>query len=175
MLDVPMLVLTGAQRQKLKQPLGELITGTPSECIRALKEVLGKEKPSSLLLVGDTVSRNAIQSGIRPDVTVIDNKEMRAEAMHFEYQNEHFFRAKNAAGTIDLEAWEAIEKATRTSNSIILVEGEEDLLALIVIIVAPSGALVVYGQPQQGIVLVRVSPEKKKEVERIVEEMERRS
>ncbi|HMK82220.1 MAG TPA: DUF359 domain-containing protein, partial [Candidatus Bathyarchaeia archaeon] len=45
-----------------------------------------------------------------------------------------------------------------------IVDGEEDLLVLVVIAVAPVGSLVVYGQPNEGIVLVNVTLAKKKEV-----------
>lgn len=175
LFGVPAFVLTEVQRQRLKQPLGELITGTPSECIKALRSVLEKERPSSLILVGDTVSRNTVQSGIKPDMIVIDNREERREATKFGHGRTYIFRTTNQPGTIELEAWNIIEKAIGEGNSVVLVEGEEDLLSLIVILVAASGSLVVYGQPNEGIVLVRVSPEKKKEIQGIIDEMKRRN
>ena len=171
---MPNLILTKDQREKLKEPLGELIEGSSVECNRVLKETIGAERPSLLLLVGDTVSRNAVQAGIKPDVVVVDEKEMRAEATPFAYSSQHVFRTKNAAGTIDLIAWEAVEEATRRRNSIVQVDGEEDLLTLVAISVAPLGSLVVYGQPNEGIVLVRVSREKKREVDGIIQGMEKR-
>ena len=172
---MPLLLPTDAQRQKLKDPLGQLILGSSSECITALRQVLEKERPSSLLLVGDTISREVVKSGIKPDVVVIDRKEMRGEAVPFEHPAQHVFRTRNMAGTIDLGAWHTIEKAVLMGDSVVFVEGEEDLLALVVIWVAPSGSLVVYGQPNQGIVLVRVSPEKKNEIGQIIEQMGKRS
>ena len=175
MFNVPAFVLTDVQRQRLKQPLGELIAGTSSECIKALERVLEKERPTSLILVGDAVSRNSVRSGIKPDIIVIDKREMRREAIQFPHGSKHVVRTTNAAGTIDLGAWRTIEEAIGEGNSVVLVEGEEDLLTLIAVLVAPSGSLVVYGQPNEGIVLVRVSPEKKKEIQGIIEEMERRN
>jgi len=40
-----------------------------------------------------------------------------------------------------------------------VVEGEEDLLTLVVMVTAPLGSLVVYGQPNEGLVLVEVNGE----------------
>ncbi len=50
---------------------------------------------------------------------------------------------------------------------ILLVDGEEDLLTLVAVLYAPENALVVYGQPNQGIVVVRVTSKKRAEAERI--------
>lgn len=170
---VTRFILTDAQRANFKRPLGELVTGTPEECNGALKDTIAREKPKLVVLVGDTVSRNSVQFGIMPDVIVIDNKEKRREAVQFTYSGRHSFKATNPAGTIDTNAWKIVDEAVRKGNSLVLVEGEEDLLALAAIMFSPTGSLIVYGQPDQGIVLVRVSEEKKREIEQVMAEMER--
>ncbi len=45
----------------------------------------------------------------------------------------------------------------------IIVDGEEDLLTLIAVLVRARRSLVVYGQPHEGIVVVKVTSEKKAE------------
>lgn len=150
------------------------MSGTAAECNRALMDAVKKEEPARLILVGDTVSRNAIQSGIKPDVVIIDNSEMRREAVQFRYEMKHLFRALNPAGAIESGAWQTVEEAVRVGNSIVEVDGEEDLLTLAAVLAAPSKSLVVYGQPGDGIVLVRVSENKKKEIEEFIKQMERR-
>jgi len=172
---VPAFVLTEKQREKLKQPLGELVRGLPQDCNLVLKKVIEEEEPIRLVLVGDAVSRLAIESGIKPNVIVIDKRERRQEARSFDHRAIHRYWACNPAGTIDLRAWDTVEEAMRKSNGLVLVDGEEDLLTLVAILAAPSGSLVVYGQPDQGIVLVRVSVQKKREIEETIERMERRS
>ena len=167
------LVLTDDQRQLLKKPLGQLVLGTPSECNLALKRVMDLEKPSPLILVGDTVSRNAIQSGIKPDVLVIDHREKRNRAVEFAHGKPRVFKTRNKAGMIDLLAWNAIAEAIEKGDSAVLVDGEEDLLTLVAVVVAPQGSLVVYGQPEEGIVLVRVTEKKKGEIETIINGMQR--
>lgn len=171
---VATLVLTEAQRQLLKRPLGELVFGTPAECNRVLQEVVAKEKPVRLILVGDAVARNAAQMGIKPDVIIIDNKEKRQKAIRFSYAAEHVLRTGNPPGTIESGAWQVVEEAIRKGNSAVIVEGEEDLLTLVAISSSPDGSLVVYGQPGEGIVLVRVSADKKGKISKIIEGMDRR-
>jgi uncharacterized protein (UPF0218 family) len=131
------------------------------------------EKPRMLILVGDTISRKALHSGIRADVIIIDKKEMRAGAVEFTHEKTRVFRTVNAQGTIDLLAWEAVAEAVRKGSGAVLVEGEEDLLTLVAIIVAPVGSIVAYGQPGEGIVIVRVTVKKKNEIQALVDEMGR--
>lgn len=159
----------------MKTPLGELVTGSTDECTRALAEVLRSEKPSRVILVGDTVSRYAIEFGIRPQIIIIDNKEKRGPAVEFAHNKQLVLQTKNAAGTIELDAWKKVEEAVGRGNCAVIVDGEEDLLTLVAILVAPLGSLVVFGQPDQGIVLVRITSEKKREIEKIIEQMDRKN
>ena len=173
MFNVPRLLLTEGQRQSLKEPLGQLIAGSTSECNQALKRVQDDEKPRLLILVGDTISRNALHSGIRANVIIIDNKEMRAGAVEFTHGKARVFRTVNPQGTIDLLAWEAVAEAVQKGEGAVLVDGEEDLLTLVAIIAAPVGSIVAYGQPGEGIVVVRVTVKKKNEIQALVDEMGR--
>lgn len=168
------LYATEILRDELKRPLGQLVTGSVRECIKELNEFILRENPTGIFLVGDTIARTAIESGINPDVIIIDKMEMRQRALSFKHNQLHVFHTSNTRGTISLESWKTVEEAISRGNSVVLVDGEEDLLTLIVILSAPSGSFVVYGQPNQGIVIVRVSPDKKKEIQGIVERMERR-
>ncbi|MCJ7713870.1 GTP-dependent dephospho-CoA kinase family protein, partial [Candidatus Bathyarchaeota archaeon] len=53
----------------------------------------------------------------------------------------------------------------------IVIDGEEDLLTLIVILHAPKNAFVIYGQPNEGIVLIKVTEKRKEEVRSILKDM----
>ena len=53
----------------------------------------------------------------------------------------------------------------------IVIDGEEDLLTLIAILYAPKNAFVIYGQPNEGIVLIKVSEKRKEDVKKILKEM----
>jgi len=173
LFDVPKLLITEPQRLLLKEPLGQLVRGTFSECNETLRKLQETEKPRRLVLVGDTISRNAIQSGIKADVIIIDHKEMREDAVEFSHGKARVFRTINEPATISLLAWQAIAEAIEKGDSVVRVDGEEDLLALVAIIVAPIGSIVAYGQPGIGIVVVRVSPDKKSKIQAQIDLMKK--
>lgn len=93
--------------------------------------------------------------------------------MEFVHDKPRVFRTHNEAGMINLLAWNAIAEAIEKGDSAVLVDGEEDLLTLVAVIAAPQGSLVVYGQPGEGIVLVRVTEGKKGEIEALIDGMRR--
>jgi uncharacterized protein (UPF0218 family) len=171
MSSMPMFILKEAQREKLKTPLGELIIGEPDHCIGMLKVVLEVEKPELLILVGDTISRTAIQSGIKPSVIIIDGMEKRRPGILFPVSAE-ILQTQNRPGCIEQGAWKMVQRAIQTGIGAVLVDGEEDLLVLPAVMVAPLGSIVVYGQPNEGIVLVRVNSERKLEVQAFLDAME---
>ena len=81
--------------------------------------------------------------------------------------------SKNPPGTITDEAWNVIKQAAEYKGQTkVIIEGEEDLLTLVTVLCAPEDAFVVYGQPNVGIVVVKVTEEKRKKMRRIVDLME---
>jgi uncharacterized protein (UPF0218 family) len=126
-----------------------------------------------VILVGDTVSRNATQRRIRADLMIIDNLEQRATAQTYAFNPKKRIKTRNPAGTIEAQAREAVEQAILGGGDLIEVDGEEDLLAIVAVQTSPLGSLVVYGQPSEGIVLVRVSEAKKAEAQAIFDQMEK--
>lgn len=166
-------VLTPKLRETLSRPLGVLVVGNEDECNQILKEVIANEHPTKVILVGDSISGNATQNEIRADLMIIDNLEKRARAKTYAFKPKKKIRTKNPAGTIEAEACETIQRAILGEGDLIEVEGEEDLLAIVAVKSAPLGSLVVYGQPYEGIVLVRVSEAKKAEAQAILDQMKR--
>ena len=66
----------------------------------------------------------------------------------------------NPAAEITLESIEIIKKAFTMNSPIRLtVNGEEDLLVLPVCIHAPENSVILYGQPNKGLVLVQITTE----------------
>jgi len=167
-------VLTAKLRKTLSRPLGVLVPGDEEECNLILKQVIAKENPTKVILVGDTVSRNAAQNGIRADIMIIDNLEKRARAKPYAFEAKVKIKTTNHAGMIEVQARDAVEQAVLGRGDLIEVDGEEDLLAIVAVQTAPIGSLVVYGQPGKGIVLVRVSEAKKAEAQAIFDQMEKK-
>lgn len=168
--------LTPELRINLKGPLGTLIRGSFIETAKRLGEIVNKERPIDIIAVGDTVSRNLAKNHIKTKLSIIDNKCMRKHVEPVLLAVEKTFHVKNPQGTITEEAITAIQEALQGSQSVkIIVEGEEDLLTLIAIMHAPENSMILYGQPREGIVVVRVTPDKKEQVLKILNAMENTS
>jgi uncharacterized protein (UPF0218 family) len=164
--------ITPESIQKFKEPFGKLLQGSFSETINQLKELIETKKPSMIISVGDMVSRNLHENNIIPQVSIIDNQSMRIKIQQQNFQNKVSVRVKNPPGTITQEAIDAIKEALLNKRPVqITVDGEEDLLTLIVVLYAPENALVVYGQPREGMVAIQVTTQKKMEAQKILRPM----
>ena len=129
-----------------------------------------------VISVGDIVSRNMIEYGISLNVLIVDNKVMRKSIQPITVDTNQTLYAKNPPGAITDEAWAVIISAIKQKGKTkVMVDGEEDLLALVAVLSAPEHALVVYGQPQVGIVVVKVTEETREKMRRIVDAMEESS
>lgn len=159
-------------RAQFKEPFGTLIRGTPEETMCKLSEIVNQEKPPKLIAVGDVVSRNLHISRIVPQLAITDNQSLREKLEPQTFPNKTLVRVKNPQGTITKEAIAAIQVALKNDKHVhILVDGEEDLLTLIAILNAPENSLVIYGQPNEGIVVVKATLEKKAIASRSLEMM----
>lgn len=137
-----------------------------------VKTLIEKEKPEKLVTVGDQVSQDITNNSLLPDILIVDNKIMRKRIPPISATADQVESVKNPAGTITDEAWLAIEKAMKSpERTKIIVEGEEDLLTLVAILVAPENSLVLYGQPRKGVVAVKTTPTMKQKTLKIVEAM----
>jgi len=165
-------ILTPELRLKFKEPFGSLIQGTPEETMAKINELIKKEKPSRIISVGDVVSLNLHKHGIEPQLTIIDNVSLRDQAMPQEKSVETTVYVDNPQGTITLEAILVVKKALEgREHTHIVVKGEEDLLTLVAVLYAPENAFVVYGQPYCGIVVVKVTSERKARVQELLNAM----
>jgi uncharacterized protein (UPF0218 family) len=166
-------VLPLSLRRKLKKPLGMLIRGPFKETAKKFKQLVDMEKPPSIISVGDIVSKNLVENGISPNLLIVDNRVMRRDIAPVPLNADVEKHVKNPAGTITFEALNAIKEALEAGyKTKIVVDGEEDLLALCAIFYAPENSFVVYGQPREGMVVVKATKQKKEEVARILKAME---
>lgn len=166
-------ILTPELRRKLKKPLGTLIRGSFNETMKKFKDIVQEEKPTSIISVGDTVSKNLDKNKIFPLLSIIDNKVMRKNVQPTQLAVEKSVYVKNPQGTITDEAIAAVQEVFNENHRAkIVVDGEEDLLTLLAILYAPEKSFVIYGQPYEGIVVVKVTPDKKAEIAEILKAME---
>ncbi len=160
-----MYTLPQELRSELKDPFGPITTGP-------LAEHLGEE---NFATVGDVVTKDALEEGLVPDLMIVDGKTKRTEqAPALEVpQGTATVRVKNPPAKITRELWEAIEDAYENPEPILIrVEGEEDLATLACIVHAPDDATVVYGQPDEGAVIVTVDQITRERAETLLAHME---
>ncbi|WP_456420694.1 GTP-dependent dephospho-CoA kinase [Thermococcus sp.] len=165
--------LTEELRRELKEPLGELIRGPiPEPYLRIRDELRGK----TVITVGDVVTENILKLGLFPSLALSDLKTKRTEYSPDINARAVFLTVSNPPGTITKALLEAIRKAFRLVERgrqvHILVNGEEDLGAIPAVLYAPLGGVVLYGQPDEGVVLIKVTPECKRRCARILARME---
>jgi GTP-dependent dephospho-CoA kinase len=128
-----------------------------------------------VISVGDRVTESLQALGRTPDVQVVDEVERRVKRGAPDAPFVRLLRAANPAGTITLGAIEAVRSALEGEKPArVLIEGEEDLLAIPAIEAAPLGSTLYYGQPGEGVVVVRVDRRAKASVDLTLSKMERK-
>jgi uncharacterized protein (UPF0218 family) len=165
------LILTEELRSSLKHPLGKLLPGSGPEIYEEIVTAISVRKPPSVIFVGDAVARNAVTRGIRRNVVIIDNKEKRIQTKPLDASARRTFRVRNEPGSIGSQAWAAVKEAIESGDAIVIIEGEEDLLTLVAMAVAPLGSFVIYGQPGEGVVIVQIDDSARKRACALLESM----
>jgi len=157
-----MVRLSEDLKATLKKPLG--MTYTIGQAIQLAK---GKK----IIAVGDQVSFALLSKGIKPHVAVFDFKTLRnsvdtvvRERLEREYPGAT--RVRNPAGEITEELALAAQALVQGGGAI-LVDGEEDLAALVFICIMGKGHVVLYGQPEKGVVVVEDGSDGKKLAKKI--------
>jgi uncharacterized protein (UPF0218 family) len=128
-----------------------------------------------VISVGDRVTETLQALGRTPDVQVVDEVERRVKREAPDVPFVRLLRAANPAGTITLASIDAVRSALagKKKPARVLIEGEEDLLAIPVIEAAPLGSSLYYGQPGEGVVMVRIDEGAKASVKRTLARMKR--
>jgi cytidyltransferase-like protein len=164
------LLMSEDLRPTLQKPMGKIYK-TTKQLLQSIKRL----KYPLLISIGDIITDSLLKGGINPDVKVIDHKSRRAKT-------NLFVKLKpvqkgpsliNKPGTINLKIAEIIKEKIKLAlykkqKSWIVINGEEDLLALPAILFAPLNSLVLYGHWKHGIITVKVSEEIKKKVSIII-------
>src|SRR6266705_4090698 len=143
-----------ADLPRLKEPFGKLLPGDPSKTMPELNMLVRRNHPSRVTAVGDVVSQETLAAGIPVNLRIIDHISMRKPATSFSVMARKSYHARNPAGVITQESWDMIKQAMKEEDALILVDGEEDLLTLPCIVESPPRAMILYGQPREGLVVV---------------------
>ncbi len=156
-------------RELLRRPFGQLIRGDSPSAAEIRLHLQGGQK---LISVGDATTENLLKVGITPSIQIIDLKERRRGRHRIITGLSGKRRIiKNPSGFVTFEAVSAIRELIHSDEPIVLqVDGEEDLLALPSVALSPIRGAVIYGQPDEGMVAVRVDRETKLRAEKLLTE-----
>jgi len=167
-LDLPIEL-----RQTLRTPLRSPHLGkNPEETSKITKDFLLDLKPVLTIAVGDIVSKTLASVNYFPDICIIDYKSQRKDLPRDKNIQNHT-KYRNDAGTIN---GEVVSKLSNLISDVLVlkerftlvIEGEEDLLALPAILLAPLKSAVVYGQVEHGVIIVDVTEKMKGKIADIV-------
>ena len=154
----------------MKTPLGILLPESQVDKSNIEKYL---SPDSYIITVGDRTTEKMINFGLIPSLQIIDGLEKREKREPPKLDNATELTVDNPAAEITPQSIAMIKKAFTLQNPVrLFVNGEEDLLVLPVCIHAPENAVVLYGQPNRGLVIVRITPEIRNKVETLLDLME---
>lgn len=150
-------------------PLGILLKDSDVTRENILKNI---PLESFVISVGDATTEKLIKCGIIPSLQIVDGVEKRVKR-EMPYANvKTTLNCINPPAEITTESLNAIKKAFQSPKPVrIAVIGEEDLLVLPVVVFAPENSVVLYGQPNEGLVIVPINAEIRNKSQSIMDSM----
>ena len=154
----------------MKIPLGILIPENQTSKDEIQKHLSDN---SYIITVGDRTTEKMIDFDLIPSLQIIDGQEKREKREPPKLENATELTVDNPAAEITSQSISVIKRAfTMQSPVRIFVNGEEDLLVLPVCIHAPENAVVMYGQPHEGLVIVKITTEIRNKAQSLLDLME---
>ena len=162
--------LPNSLREQMKTPLGVLLPESQVNKINIQKYL---SENSYIITVGDRTTEKMINFDLIPSLQIIDGLEKREKREPPKLEHATELTVDNPAAEITFESISMIKKAFTLQSPVrLFVNGEEDLLVLPVCIHAPENAVVLYGQPNEGLVIVQITPEIRNRVQTLLDLME---
>lgn len=162
--------LPDSLREQMKIPLGILLPESQANKKNILKHL--QENPY-IITVGDRTTEKMIDFDLIPSLQIVDGIEKREKREPPKLVNATEITVDNPPAEITSQSIDVIKKAFSMESPIrILVTGEEDLLVLPVCIHAPENSVVMYGQPNEGLVIVKITSEIRNKAQSLLDLME---
>ena len=154
----------------MKIPQGILLPENQADKENILKHI---EPNSYIITVGDRTTEKMIDFDLIPSLQIVDGIEKREKREPPKLVNATEITVDNPPAEITSQSIDVIKKALSMESPIrILVTGEEDLLVLPVCIHAPDNSVVMYGQPNEGLVIVKITSEIRNKAQSLLDLME---
>ena len=162
--------LPNSLRDQFKNPLGVLLPEDIADKAH-ISEYLSNN--SYIITVGDRTTEKMIDFGLIPSLQIIDGVEKREKRELPKLENATKLTVDNPAAEITAQSIDVIKQAFTLQSPVrIVVNGEEDLLVIPVCVHAPENSVVLYGQPNKGLVIVKVTPEIRNKTQGLLDLME---
>lgn len=150
------LLLPPSLRDNLSHPFGELFPAEIPE--KYLQD------PERIIIIGDLVTKRFNDMHVGQKVSIIDFSTERKKQFSSIEQlgfsgGEQVFLASNPAGQVTSSVWDVLKEvfAQKEGRSVVVVEGEEDLLVIPCVLLLPLGYKIFYGQPHSGVIYLEVT------------------
>ena len=162
--------LPDSLREQLKIPLGILLPESQADKTNIQKHI---SESSYIISVGDRTTEKMIDFGLIPSLQIIDGQEKREKREPPKLEDTTELIVENPAAEITFQSMSVIKKAFALQPPVrLFVIGEEDLLVLPVCVYAPENAVVLYGQPNEGLVIVKITSEIRNKAQTLLDLME---
>lgn len=154
----------------MKIPLGVLLPESQADK-QNIQKFLSDD--SYVITVGDRTTEKMINFDLIPSLQIIDGQEKRKKREPPKIANAVELTVDNPAAEITQQCIDIIKKALDMKPPVrISVNGEEDLLVLPVCVHAPENSVVLYGQPNEGLVIVEITPQIRNKTQTLLDSME---
>jgi len=158
------LTLPTHHRHLFSAPFSTLLTGssfTLSWAGLKAKKLLEKKPPYRLYAVGDIAVQTLLDQNIALDIAIIDAKTSRQPYPYLKKRLSISQTIHNPASTITPDLISALTTSLKQPHQTLFIKGEEDLAVLPLILLSPLQSAIFYGQPNQGLVYIKVTENSK--------------
>ncbi len=171
-LEISTFLLPENQRVYFKSPLGKLYK-TEQQVTSILEKIFNDPTIPKIVSVGDFTTNTLVKLGFLPNIAIIDGLIERKKVPPPNFSHFQEIQVVNPPATISKNAWIKIRDVIKKAENkiIIKITGEEDLLVLPVVLEVPPNSKVLYGQPDEGLVVVDVTKETKLKVKELFQRM----
>jgi len=161
------LVLPERLRSILQKPWGEVLNEIPQNV-----------KGEKTVVVGDASAQKFNAANVGQFLSIVDfliHREVKFKNLSEIGFNTHDIqKVSNPHGVITPELFQAVQSAFKSKQrTVILIDGEDDLAVLPVLLIAPLGFTIYYGQPDEGLVQILVSEENKEKAYQLIQSFDK--
>ncbi len=171
-----MITIPPQIREEMKEPFGILILDQDVSHDTLATHLEGMK----VVVVGDATALRVFGEGFPPDMAIVDMKTKRNNRMELDERFldsfDHRLAVINPDGVLTDELVDIVKKGldliSNNEKVLIVVDGEEDLAFVPCLLDAPDNSVVLYGQPDQGIVVSHPTLERKTFIKNALKTME---